>query len=134
MWPLVVVDLPLFSTYSVQNKRNARVALNWMVLKMGIARSVMIVLAAGALVACERTGDNNDVTDGGVDGGFLRDGVANVWIDPDGCQHWYIDDGLEGFMTPRINRDGTPKCQDTRGEIILKDGSRIPAEQEPTNS
>jgi len=101
---------------------------------MKIARGVMIVFAAGALVACERLGNDNTVTDGGVDGGFLRDGVANVWVDPDGCQHWYIDDGLEGFMTPRLNRDGTPKCQDTRGEIILKDGSRIASEQEPTNS
>ena len=101
---------------------------------MGIARSAMIVLAAGALVACERTGDNNDVTDGGVDGGFLRDGVANVWVDPDGCQHWYIDDGLEGFMTPRLNRDGTPKCQDTRGQITLQDGSTVASEVEPSNS
>jgi hypothetical protein len=101
---------------------------------MKIARGVMIVFAAGALVACERLGNDNTVTDGGVDGGFLRDGVANVWVDPDGCQHWYIDDGLEGYMTPRLNRDGTPKCQDTRGEIILKDGSRIASEQEPTKS
>ena len=101
---------------------------------MKIARGVMIVFAAGALVACERLGNDNTVTDGGVDGGFLRDGVANVWVDPDGCQHWYIDDGLEGYMTPRLNRDGTPKCQDPRGEIILKDGSRIASEQEPTNS
>lgn len=101
---------------------------------MKIARGVMIVFAAGALVACERLGNDNTVTDGGLDGGFLRDGVANVWVDPDGCQHWYIDDGLEGYMTPRLNRDGTPKCQDTRGEIILKDGSRIASEQEPTNS
>jgi hypothetical protein len=101
---------------------------------MSLTRGLMMVLVAGALTACERTGDNNDVTDGGVDGGALRDGVANVWIDPDGCQHWYIDDGLEGFMTPRLNRNGTPKCQDTRGEIILKDGSRMPAEQEPVNS
>lgn len=101
---------------------------------MKIARGVMIVFAAGTLVACERLGNDNTVTDGGVDGGFLRDGVANVWVDPDGCQHWYIDDGLEGFMSPRLNRDGTPKCQDTRGEIILKDGSRIASEQEPTNS
>lgn len=101
---------------------------------MGFFRGLALVAAAGALVACERTGDDNTVTDGGVDGGFLRDGVANVWVDPDGCQHWYIDDGLEGFMTPRMNRDGTPKCQDTRGEIILKDGSRLPSEQEPTNT
>ncbi len=94
----------------------------------------MIVLAAGALVACERVGDDNTVTDGGLDGGLLRDGVANVWVDPDGCQHWYIDDGLEGFMTPRLNRDGTPKCQDARGQITLKDGSTMPSEREPSNT
>ncbi len=102
---------------------------------MGITRGVLIVLAAGLLVACERTGrDDNAVVDGGFDGGFLRDGVANVWVDPDGCQHWYIDDGIEGYMTPRLNRDGTPKCQDTRGEITLKDGSQIASEQEPSNT
>ena len=37
-------------------------------------------------------------------------------------------------MTPRLNRDGTPKCQDTRGEVLLKDGTVVAAEQEPTNS
>ena len=101
---------------------------------MVFLRSVILVLAATALVACERSGDADDITDGGIDGGFLRDGVANVWIDPDGCQHWYIDDGLEGFMTPRLNRDGTPKCQDARGEVMLKDGSMVMAEQEPVNT
>jgi len=34
-------------------------------------------------------------------------------------------------MTPRLNRDGTPKCQDTRGQVMLKDGSMVDAEQEP---
>lgn len=102
---------------------------------MGFGRGVMIVLAAGALAACEASlGDDRQIVDVGIDGGLLRDGVANVWVDPDGCQHWYIDDGIEGFMTPRLNRDGTPKCQDARGEITLKDGSRVPSEQEPTNS
>jgi len=100
--------------------------------RMNLVRSTILVLAATALVACERSGDNNDIVDGGIDGGFLRDGVANVWIDPDGCQHWYIDDGLEGFMTPRLNRDGTPVCQDTRGQVMLKDGTMVAAEQEPT--
>lgn len=100
---------------------------------MVITRGIRAILLLGALSACERLGDDNKVTDGGIDGGFLRDGVANVWIDPDGCQHWYIDDGIEGYMTPRLNRDGTPRCQDTRGEIILKDGTSVPAEPEPTN-
>lgn len=99
---------------------------------MVLMRSVILVVAATSLVACERSGSSDDVTDGGVDGGFLRDGVANVWIDPDGCQHWYIDDGLEGYMTPRLNRDGTPKCQDSRGQVRLKDGTLVDAEQEPS--
>ena len=98
---------------------------------MIIKRGIMIILAAAGLSACERLGNDNSVTDGGVDGGFLQDGVANIWVDPDGCQHWYIDDGLEGFMSPRLNRDGTPRCQDTRGFITMKDGTRVASEQEP---
>ncbi|MEO1637847.1 MAG: hypothetical protein AAFU41_01205 [Pseudomonadota bacterium] len=99
---------------------------------MTFLRCVSVIVVAAGLAACERTGDDNTVVDGGIDGGFLRDGVANVWVDPDGCQHWYIDDGLEGFMTPRLNRDGTPKCQDTRGEVMLKDGTMVPSDPEPS--
>lgn len=33
-----------------------------------------------------------------------------IWIDPDGCEHWVIDDGAEGYMSPHLNRDGTPVC------------------------
>ena len=98
---------------------------------MGLRQILILGVAATALVACERSGDANDIVDSGIDGGFLTDGNANVWVDPDGCQHWYIDDGLEGFMTPRLNRDGTPKCQDTRGSVVLKDGSTVATEQEP---
>ena len=25
--------------------------------------------------------------------------TPTIWIDPDGCQHWVMDDGFEGFMT-----------------------------------
>lgn len=34
-----------------------------------------------------------------------------IWVDPDGCEHWVIDDGAEGFMTPHVRRDGTPVCR-----------------------
>ncbi len=33
-----------------------------------------------------------------------------VWIDPDGCEHWVMDDGAEGYMDARQTRDGRPVC------------------------
>ena len=36
--------------------------------------------------------------------------VPGVWIDPDGCEHWVMDDGVEGFMSPHLRRDGKPVC------------------------
>lgn len=39
--------------------------------------------------------------------------VPAIWVDPDGCEHWVIDDGAEGFMTPHVRRDGTPVCRAT---------------------
>lgn len=36
--------------------------------------------------------------------------IPGVWIDPDGCEHWVMDDGVEGFMSPHLRRDGTPVC------------------------
>ncbi|WP_240453724.1 OmpA family protein [Chachezhania antarctica] len=37
-----------------------------------------------------------------------------IWVDPDGCEHWVMDDGAEGYMTPHVRRDGTPVCRDRR--------------------
>ena len=103
----------------------------------GLMKAACLVFAIGVMAGCEATSDGSGITDGGFDGGrggggLLRDGLANIWVDPDGCQHWYIDDGIEGYMSPRLNRDGTPRCQDTRGVIVLKDGTTMLAEQEPT--
>lgn len=34
-----------------------------------------------------------------------------IWLDRDGCQHWYSDGGLEGYMAERVRpRDGKPVC------------------------
>lgn len=30
--------------------------------------------------------------------------VPTVWVDPDGCEHWVMDDGFEGYMSPHTNR------------------------------
>ncbi len=41
--------------------------------------------------------------------------VPTIWIDPDGCEHWAMDDGAEGFMDARRRRDGSAVCH--RSEI-----------------
>lgn len=41
--------------------------------------------------------------------------IPTIWVDPDGCEHWVMDDGAEGFMTPHVTRDGKPVCR--RGDI-----------------
>ena len=41
--------------------------------------------------------------------------VPTIWIDPDGCEHWAMDDGAEGFMSPHRRRDGSAVCH--RSEI-----------------
>lgn len=41
--------------------------------------------------------------------------VPTVWVDPDGCEHWVMDDGVEGYMTPHVNRQGIPVCR--RGDV-----------------
>ena len=51
--------------------------------------------------------------DKGRDEGVLKNGVAAIAYDPDGCQNWIIDDGLEGYSTPRYDPvSGLPVCND----------------------
>jgi len=40
--------------------------------------------------------------------------IPTIWVDPDGCQHWVLDDGAEGFMTPNVDREGRPVCNGSR--------------------
>ena len=49
--------------------------------------------------------------DQGFDEGVLRNGRAAIAYDPDGCQNWIIDDGLEGYSSPRYDPvSGLPVC------------------------
>lgn len=49
--------------------------------------------------------------DYGQDAVGLEDGVAAIAYDPDGCQVWIIDDGIEGYSSPRFNpKTGLPVC------------------------
>jgi hypothetical protein len=49
--------------------------------------------------------------DFGRDAVSLKDGEAAIAYDPDGCQVWIIDDGVEGYSTPRFDpKTGLPVC------------------------
>lgn len=122
------MDLFIISIYGAGNLTSVEKVMSKQMNRRNMARTVVIGLAVVMLAGCEA--GQGDV-DRGFDSGLLEDGKANIWVDPDGCQHWYIDDGIEGYMTPRLNRDGTPKCQDTRGQVTMKDGSRVATEPEP---
>ncbi len=37
--------------------------------------------------------------------------APTIWVDPDGCEHWVMDDGAEGYMTPHVTRQGIPVCR-----------------------
>ncbi|KUF11317.1 cell envelope biogenesis protein OmpA [Pseudoponticoccus marisrubri] len=41
--------------------------------------------------------------------------IPGIWVDPDGCEHWVMDDGVEGYMTPHVDRKGIPVCN--RGNV-----------------
>lgn len=49
--------------------------------------------------------------DYGEDDAGLVDGQAAIAYDPDGCQVWIIDDGVEGYSSPRFDpKTGLPVC------------------------
>lgn len=76
-------------------------------MKPRFTRTLMIV-AAGTLAACSPAIDKT--VDRGFDSHDLADMRAGIWVDPNGCDHWIIDDGLEGYLSQRLDKNGKPVC------------------------
>lgn len=51
------------------------------------------------------------LTAGFTDDSNKRRLVATIWVDPDGCEHWVMDDGIEGYMSAHLDREGKPVCR-----------------------
>lgn len=82
-----------------------------------VLRTGALLAAAALLSACQTTTGPNTVVAVGTDRGIIdRSGPlanmeAGIWIDPDGCHNWIIDDGSEGYMSRRRDpRTGLPVC------------------------
>ncbi|MEW9919597.1 hypothetical protein AB2B41_08285 [Marimonas sp. MJW-29] len=48
--------------------------------------------------------------DRGFDSKHLSQLQAGIWVDPNGCDHWIIDDGVEGYLSQRLDKYGKPVC------------------------
>lgn len=76
-------------------------------MAFGISKAfrVGIAAAAAALIATVASAQ-------GVNKEYIGEAyVPTVWVDPDGCEHWVMDDGWEGYMTPHVTRQGIPVCR-----------------------
>jgi hypothetical protein len=72
---------------------------------------VIALLAAALTVsACHGGIGPGKGNDGGSDTKHLSQLKAGIWIDPDGCDHWIIDDGVEGYLSARLDDYGKPIC------------------------
>ena len=82
-----------------------------------------------AVAACESSGPDKSV-DRGINAHHLSTLVAGIWVDPDGCDHWIIDDGVEGYLSERSTPDGRLVCSGvappTSAIGPFKEGSPIP--------
>lgn len=78
-------------------------------------KPVILLCAALTVAACEASTSDKSF-DGGWDKKPLSDLQAGIWIDPNGCDHWIIDDGVEGYLSPRLDPDGRPVCSGNADE------------------
>ena len=79
---------------------------------MVVAAASAVALTSLMTVSVEAQAFGQTRSQQGRDGGQY---IPTIWVDPDGCEHWVMDDGAEGYMTPHTNRKGIPVCR--RGNL-----------------
>ena len=95
---------------------------------MKFLQIALLLPATGLLAACAIGPDKS--RDRGIDAKHLSQLQAGIWVDPNGCDHWIIDDGLEGYLSPRLDRYGKPVCSGIAPPTVatgpFKKGSNVP--------
>nr|WP_319249437.1 hypothetical protein [uncultured Celeribacter sp.] len=82
---------------------------------MKAVKAVALLSVLGAIAGCTDAGlyqehKKDKTVDRGFDSKHLSQLEAGIWIDPNGCDHWIIDDGVEGYLSPRVDKYGKPVC------------------------
>ena len=81
---------------------------------------LILIVALGAS-GCTRIFDNGNTDktrDRGRDHKDLSNLIAGIWVDPNGCDHWIIDDGIEGYLSARLHPNGKPVCSGHGAETV----------------
>jgi outer membrane protein OmpA-like peptidoglycan-associated protein len=73
--------------------------------------AALVALTAALPVAAQETSGAAPIISTQSRGGDGEQYIPGIWIDPDGCEHWVMDDGAEGYMTPHVTRQGIPVCR-----------------------
>jgi len=87
---------------------------------MKLRSSAFIIVATAALAGCANSPQRyvnglpviaTDNDQSFIDQAPLPEGQAAIVYDPDGCQNWLVDDGVEGYASRRRDREtGLPVC------------------------
>ncbi|MBB3993365.1 hypothetical protein GGR95_000993 [Sulfitobacter undariae] len=77
---------------------------------MKILKISTLVALPLVLAACSGGYNPDKSVDRGFDRKHLSQLQAGIWVDPNGCDHWIIDDGLEGYLSARLDKFGKPVC------------------------
>lgn len=77
--------------------------------------SLVLALTVAGCGITPYSGPDNVIARGSDGGPFdskpLVNGEAAIAYDPDGCQNWIMDDGFEGYSSPRYDPvSGLPIC------------------------
>lgn len=82
-------------------------------MKTAIRIFALFVVPLG-LAACDEAGvampANKGIDRGMIGHKHLSQLKAGIWVDPTGCDHWIIDDGVEGYLSARLDKYGKPVC------------------------
>ncbi|MGB1389692.1 MAG: hypothetical protein ACPG61_12480 [Paracoccaceae bacterium] len=74
---------------------------------MKLVKGILLLTLGAGIAACDKV---DKTVDRGFDAKDLSQLQAGIWVDPNGCDHWIIDDGFEGYLSQRLDKYGKPVC------------------------
>ncbi|MEM6728470.1 MAG: OmpA family protein, partial [Pseudomonadota bacterium] len=78
-------------------------------LTRSFGAAALLMMAATGAQAHQTTGDPYPHVHTGQQRVVVGERYTpTIWVDPDGCEHWVMDDGWEGFMSLKVDRNGKP--------------------------